>query len=97
MTTLPETKIFAPENGWLEYDCFLLGPGLLSGAMLALGRVFRVCHVMFVVSHGLYLYLLKLPTMDMYTLEWFYNGFVVSNYFNTKRLQNTVKKKRDKR
>ena len=33
----------------------------------------------------------------MYTLEWFYNGFVVSNYFNTKRLQNTVKKKRDKR
>ena len=23
--TLPETNIFAPENGWLEYDCFLLG------------------------------------------------------------------------
>ena len=22
--TLPETNIFAPENGWLEYDCFLL-------------------------------------------------------------------------
>ena len=22
----------APENGWLEYDCFLLGPGLFSGA-----------------------------------------------------------------
>ena len=21
----------APENGWLEYDCFLLGPGLFSG------------------------------------------------------------------
>ncbi len=30
--TLPETNI-APENGWLEYDCFLLGPGLFSGAM----------------------------------------------------------------
>ena len=23
-STLPETNI-APENGWLEYDCFLLG------------------------------------------------------------------------
>ena len=23
--TLPETNIFAPENGWLEDDCFLLG------------------------------------------------------------------------
>ena len=22
--TLPETNIFAPENGWLEYDCFPL-------------------------------------------------------------------------
>ena len=30
--TLPETNIFAPENGWLEYDRFLLGPGLFSGA-----------------------------------------------------------------
>ena len=30
--TLPETSIFAPENGWLEYDCFLLGPGQFSGA-----------------------------------------------------------------
>ena len=34
--TLPETNIFAPENGWLEYDCSLLGrfPGLFSGANL---------------------------------------------------------------
>ena len=23
--TLPETNIFAPKNGWLEYDPFLLG------------------------------------------------------------------------
>ena len=30
--TLPETNIFAPENGWLEYDPFLLGFGLFSGA-----------------------------------------------------------------
>ena len=31
--TLPETNShFAPENGWLEYDRFLLGPGLFSGA-----------------------------------------------------------------
>ena len=29
--TLPETNI-VPENGWLEYDRFLLGPGLFSGA-----------------------------------------------------------------
>ena len=25
-STLPETNIFAPENGWLEYDAFLWGP-----------------------------------------------------------------------
>ena len=31
-TTLPETNIFAPKNGWLEYDPFLLGFGLFSGA-----------------------------------------------------------------
>ena len=37
--TLPETNIFAPENGWLEYDCFLLGFGLFSGAMLVSGSV----------------------------------------------------------
>ena len=30
--TLPETNIFAPKNGWLENDPFLLGPGLFSGA-----------------------------------------------------------------
>ena len=24
-STLPETNIFEPKNGWLEYDCFLLG------------------------------------------------------------------------
>ena len=40
--TLPETNIFAPENVWLEYDCFLLGFGLFSDAkMLVSGsRVF---------------------------------------------------------
>ena len=39
MDTLPETNI-SPENGWLEYDCFLLGPGLFSGAKwLFSGRV----------------------------------------------------------
>ena len=36
--TLPETNI-APENGWLEYDPFLLCFGLFSGEMLVLGRV----------------------------------------------------------
>ena len=30
--TLPETNI-APENGWLEDNPFLLGPGLFSGAV----------------------------------------------------------------
>ena len=38
-STLPETNI-APENGWLEDDPFLLGPGLFSGAkMLVSGSV----------------------------------------------------------
>ena len=37
-STLPETNSKSPENGWLEYDCFLLGPGLFSGTkMLASG------------------------------------------------------------
>ena len=39
-STPPETKSeFTPENGWLEYKPFLLGPGLFSGAMLVSGRV----------------------------------------------------------
>ena len=29
--TLLETNI-EPQNGWLEYDCFLLGPDLFAGA-----------------------------------------------------------------
>ena len=28
-----EASEFTPENGWLEYDCFLFGFGLFSGAM----------------------------------------------------------------
>ena len=38
--TLPETNIFALENGWLEDDSFLLGPGLFSGAFAV---SFREC------------------------------------------------------
>ena len=35
LTRDPETNSkFAPKNGWLEYDPFLLGFGLFSGAML---------------------------------------------------------------
>ena len=30
--TLPETNKSPLKNGWLEYDSFLLGPGLSSGA-----------------------------------------------------------------
>ena len=36
--TLPETYI-APENGWLEYDHFLLGWPIFRGKLLALGSV----------------------------------------------------------
>ena len=32
--TLHETHIFAPKNGWLEDDPFLLGFGLFSGVNL---------------------------------------------------------------
>ena len=51
--TLPETNSeFTPENGWLEYDRFLLGPGLFSGAMLVSGRVNQVGkkHVFFLTK-----------------------------------------------
>ena len=40
--TLPETDI-EPENGWLEYDRFLLGPGLFSGAFAVSFREGQVC------------------------------------------------------
>ncbi len=33
--TLPETNIFAPENGWLEYDPFLLGWPIFRGENLS--------------------------------------------------------------
>ena len=43
MTTLLETNSkFAPENVWLEYDAFLLGPGLFSGAFAGSFREFFV-------------------------------------------------------
>ena len=29
--TLPETNIFAPENGWFQYDPFLLGTPIFRG------------------------------------------------------------------
>ena len=37
--TLPETNI-APENGWLEYDPFLLGRPIFRGELFVSGRVF---------------------------------------------------------
>ena len=38
--TFPETNNIAPENGWLEYDRFLLGLGLIfRGELLVSGRV----------------------------------------------------------
>ena len=39
---LPSLKLAAkaPENGWLEYDCFLLGPGLIS---VSFAVSFREC------------------------------------------------------
>ena len=36
-SSLPETNIFALENGWWEDDRLLLGVGLSSGSMLVLG------------------------------------------------------------
>ena len=36
---LPETNIFAPKNGWLEYDPFLLGRPIFRGELLVSGRV----------------------------------------------------------
>ena len=38
--TFPETNSkFAPENGWLEDDCFLLGWPIFRGEMLVWGSV----------------------------------------------------------
>ena len=40
--TLPETNIFATENGWLEYDRFLLGWPIFRGELLVSGSVHHV-------------------------------------------------------
>ena len=45
--TRPETTIFAPKNGWLEYDPFLLGFGLFSGAMLVSERVIKLLRLLY--------------------------------------------------
>ena len=37
--TLSETNIFAPENGWLEDDPFLLGRSIFRGELLVSGSV----------------------------------------------------------
>ena len=37
--SLPETNVFAPENGWLEYDSFLCGWPVFGGELLVSRRV----------------------------------------------------------
>ena len=37
--TLPETNVLAPENGWLEYDRFLLENPIFRGELLVLRSV----------------------------------------------------------
>ena len=37
--------------GWSEYDRFLLGPGLFSGAMLVLGSVYINIYIYINISH----------------------------------------------
>ena len=44
--TLPETNIFAPENGWLEYDSFPFGkPKIFRCDLLVAGRGFQAENV----------------------------------------------------
>ena len=46
-STLPETNSkFAPKNGWLEYDRFLLGWPIFRGKLLVSGRV---CFILFLL------------------------------------------------
>ena len=54
--TLPETDI-EPENGWLEYDRFLLGPGLFSVLLLLVSGRVRFVVIFFVfILHQLYIF-----------------------------------------
>ena len=41
ISTLPETNIFAPENGWLEYDRFLLWWPIFRGKLLVSGSAYK--------------------------------------------------------
>ena len=50
--TLPETNIFAPKNGWLEYDPFLLGFGLFSGAFAVCFREWSIYFNLLNLLHG---------------------------------------------
>ena len=51
--SLPETNSkFAPENGWLEYDCFLLGPDLCSAIMFPGSPVNQTKWLVFRMIHG---------------------------------------------
>ena len=53
----------APENGWLEYDCFLLGPGpIFRGYVCLLG----VCCMAMLVSGRV---ILKPPTLSPFTAD----------------------------
>ena len=45
--TLPETSIFAPENGWLEYNRFLLRRPIFCGYVN-----FRECTFFDIISIG---------------------------------------------
>ena len=72
--TLPETNIqVAPENGWLEYDPFLLGSnGLFSGANLPLvsGRV----AVFLTTDLGGMLSIFRTPCLPRHMNMWFLFG-----------------------
>ena len=49
--TLPETNIFADENGWLEYDRFLLGWPVFRCKLLVSGRVHAIVLPCFMVGN----------------------------------------------
>ena len=54
----PETNIFTPENGWLEWMNFLLGPGPISGGKMAVS--FREC---------MFFSTLKMSSFDVHILH----------------------------
>ena len=78
--TLPKTNMFAPENGWLEYDRFLLGWPIFRDYVSFREGIFTYIWLKLMIkcrwiyqSHGTYGYMLEYIFWMLHSLNiWIY-------------------------